>query len=96
MRKALREAKVEYKVYKNTMMHRAFEGTACEDLIQHLHGTNALAISDTDATAPARMPFRITMKIVAKGRNSKNNVASPDIKTTIPKTKPNHAPAIHP
>ena len=54
MRKELREAGVTYKVYKNTMMHRAFEGTQCEELIQHLHGTNAIAISATDATAPAR------------------------------------------
>ena len=38
MRKELREAGVVYKVYKNTMMHRAFEGTQCEELIQHLHG----------------------------------------------------------
>ena len=55
LRKELRESGVQYKVYKKTMMHRAFECTACEDLIQHLHGTNALAISDTDATAPARI-----------------------------------------
>ena len=27
LRKELREAGVVYKVYKNTMMHRAFEGT---------------------------------------------------------------------
>ena len=55
LRKELREAGVQYKVYKNTMMHRAFEGTQCEGLIAHLHGTNALAISATDATAPARI-----------------------------------------
>ena len=55
LRKELREAGVQYKVYKNTMMHRAFEGTQCEELIQHLHGTNALAISASDATAPARI-----------------------------------------
>ena len=55
LRKNLREAGVVYKVYKNTMMHRAFEGTQCEELIQHLHGTNAIAISATDATAPARI-----------------------------------------
>ena len=96
MRKELREAGVSYKVYKNTMMKFAFKGTPCEELCKHLEGPNAIAISKDDATAPARMPFRITMKIVARGRNSKNNVASPDIKTTIPKTKPNHAPAIHP
>ena len=55
MRKELREAGINYKVYKNTMMNRAFEGTACEELRQHLEGTNALAISETDATAPARI-----------------------------------------
>ena len=54
LRKELREAGVVYKVYKNTMMHRAFEGTQCEELIQHLHGTNAIAISATDATAPEK------------------------------------------
>ena len=36
LRKELREAGVQYKVYKNTMMNRAFEGTACEELDQHL------------------------------------------------------------
>lgn len=55
LRRELREAGVQYKVYKNTLMNRAFEGTACESLKEHLHGTNALAISDTDATAPARI-----------------------------------------
>ena len=55
MRKELRESGVTYKVYKNTMMRRAFEGTPCESLDEHLHGTNALAVSATDATAAARI-----------------------------------------
>ena len=62
LRKELREAGVVYKVYKNTMMHRAFEGTQCEELIQHLHGTNAIAISATDATAPARILDKFAKK----------------------------------
>ena len=41
MRKELREAGVVYKVYKNTMMNFAFKGTPCEELCQHLEGTNA-------------------------------------------------------
>ena len=65
MRKELREAGVTYKVYKNTMMHRAFEGTQCEELIQHLHGTNAIAISATDATAPARILDKFAKKAPA-------------------------------
>ena len=55
LRKELREAGVEYKVYKNTMMNFAFKGTACEELCKHLDGPNALAISKDDATAPARI-----------------------------------------
>ena len=55
LRKELREAGVVYKVYKNTMMNFAFQGTPCENLCKHLDGTNALAISKNDATAPARI-----------------------------------------
>ena len=55
LRKELREAGVVYKVYKNTMMNFAFQGTPCEDLCKHLDGTNALAISKNDTTAPARI-----------------------------------------
>lgn len=55
LRKELRESGVHYKVYKNTMMNFAFKGTPCEALCEHLHGTNALAVSADDATAPARI-----------------------------------------
>ena len=54
LRKQLREAGVNYKVYKNTMMVRAFEGTDCAQLNGYLEGPSAIAISKTDATAPAR------------------------------------------
>ena len=55
LRKELRENGIIYKVYKNTMMNFAFKGTYCESLSQHLEGPNAIAISKTDATAPARI-----------------------------------------
>ena len=55
LRKQLRDAGVFFKVYKNTMMTRAFKGTAFEGLTSSLEGTNAIAISKTDATAPARI-----------------------------------------
>ena len=55
LRKAMREAGIVYKVYKNTMMKRAFAGTEFEALNDSLEGPNAIAISTTDATAPARM-----------------------------------------
>ena len=49
LRKQLRAAGVTYKVYKNTMMNFAFKGTD-----PYLEGPSAIAISTTDATAPAR------------------------------------------
>ena len=55
LRKAMREAGITYKVYKNTLMKRAFVGTAYEALNESLEGPNAIAISKDDATAPARI-----------------------------------------
>lgn len=55
LRKELREAGVEYKVYKNTYMKRAFEGTDFAQLDELLDGPSAIAISKEDATAPARI-----------------------------------------
>ena len=55
LRKQLREAGVTYKVYKNTFMNFAFKGTEFESLSEVLEGPNAIAISTTDATAPARV-----------------------------------------
>jgi large subunit ribosomal protein L10 len=55
LRKQLREAGITYKVYKNTMMNFAFQGTDYESLVKHLEGPNAIAISKDDATAPARI-----------------------------------------
>ena len=55
LRKELREAGVVYKVYKNTYMNRAFEGTDFAQLAPYLEGPSAVAISKDDATAPARI-----------------------------------------
>ena len=55
LRKAMREAGITYKVYKNTLMKRAFVGTEFEALNASLEGPNAIAISKEDATAPARL-----------------------------------------
>ena len=55
LRKELREAGINYKVYKNTMMNFAFKGTDFESLAPYLEGPSAVAISTTDATAPARV-----------------------------------------
>ena len=50
LRKNLREAGVTYKVYKNTLVNRAIEGTEFESLKDVLEGPNAFAVStDYDA-----------------------------------------------
>ena len=54
MRKKLREANVDYTVYKNTLARRAVEGTEYEELTQVLEGPSAFAISYDDAVAPAK------------------------------------------
>ena len=55
LRKNLREAGCEYKVYKNTLMKRAFEGSDFAQLDDVLEGPTAIAISKEDATAPIRI-----------------------------------------
>ncbi len=55
LRKDLRENGITYKVYKNTMMNFAFKGTDFESLAPYLEGPSAIAISKSDATAPARV-----------------------------------------
>ncbi len=54
-RKAFREKNVVYKIYKNTLIKRAFEGTVYEGLNDALEGTTAVAFSMDDATDAAKV-----------------------------------------
>lgn len=65
LRRQMREAGVVYKVYKNTMINFAVKGTAFEALAPHLEGPTALAVSKTDATAPARILFNFSKEAKA-------------------------------
>ena len=55
LRKQLREAGVEFKVYKNTMTRRAIEELGLEGLNENLTGPNAIAFSTEDVVAPAKI-----------------------------------------
>ena len=54
LRRALREAGVSYHVVKNTMTRIAAKEAGLEEINEHLAGTTALAVSTTDAIAPAK------------------------------------------
>ena len=55
LRKSLREAGVEYKVYKNTLVTLAANELGLGDLVQYLEGPVSIAFGYEDATAPARV-----------------------------------------
>ncbi len=63
LRKALREAGVDYKVYKNTMTERACEDAGYSEMKKYLGGMTALAISNNDAVAPAKILKEYAEKI---------------------------------
>lgn len=55
LRKQLREAGVEFKVYKNSMTRRAAEAVDLAGLNDALTGPNAIAFSTEDVVAPAKI-----------------------------------------
>ncbi|MCG8484122.1 MAG: 50S ribosomal protein L10 [Clostridia bacterium] len=55
LRSMMREANVEYKIYKNTMMDLAIKGTEFEGMSDVLAGPSAFAFGYDDAVAPARV-----------------------------------------
>ena len=63
LRKSLREAGVEYKVFKNTLIKRAVKDTAFEAVTDLCEGPTAIATCAADATAPARVLFEAAKKM---------------------------------
>ena len=55
LRKDFREANVKYDVVKNTLLRLAVNDTAYADLAAVLEGTTAMATSETDEVAPAKV-----------------------------------------
>ncbi|MDM5186570.1 50S ribosomal protein L10 [Bacillus sp. DX4.1] len=55
LRKNLREAGVEFKVYKNSLTRRAAESVEMAELNEFLTGPNAIAFSNEDVIAPAKV-----------------------------------------
>jgi large subunit ribosomal protein L10 len=55
LRKQLREAGIEFKVYKNSLTRRAAEASELAGLNDALTGPNAIAFSNEDVVAPAKI-----------------------------------------
>ncbi|MCM3006790.1 50S ribosomal protein L10 [Priestia koreensis] len=62
LRKQLREAGVEFKVYKNTLTRRAVEAAELTGLNDALTGPNAIAFSAEDVIAPAKVISEFSKK----------------------------------
>ena len=63
MRKALREAGVNYMVMKNSLTGRACDEVGMGDMKQYLTGMTAIAIGSEDAVAPAKVLKEYAEKI---------------------------------
>ena len=63
MRKALREAGVRYTVVKNSLTGRACDMVGYGDMKQYLNGMTAIAISENDAVAPAKILKKYADKV---------------------------------
>jgi large subunit ribosomal protein L10 len=55
LRKQLREAGIDFKVYKNTLTRRATEEVGLGELNEYLTGPNAIAFGSDDVVAPAKI-----------------------------------------
>ena len=63
MRKALREAGVKYMVVKNSLTGRACDEVGYGEMKQYLSGMTAIAISENDAVAPAKVLKKYAEKV---------------------------------
>jgi large subunit ribosomal protein L10 len=81
LRKQLREAGIEFKVYKNTLTRRATEIVGVDGINEFLTGPNAVAFSNEDVVAPAKIINEFAKKNEAleiKAGIIEGNVSSAD------------------
>ena len=78
LRRDMRENNVHYFVEKNTMLRLAFKEAGIEGLDDVLNGATALALSNDDETAPARLLGKYSEEF-----NDKFNLKAGFIGTTV-------------
>lgn len=57
LRNKYREAGIDYKVLKNTLINRAIEGKGIDEIKEFLEGPTAVAFSYEDEVAPAKITY---------------------------------------
>jgi len=62
LRAALRKAGVEYKVVKNTLARIAAKENGLDELEKFMEGPTAIAVSETDPVAPAKVLYEFAKK----------------------------------
>jgi len=65
LRRAVQAAGGKYKVVKNTLAERAGQGTAAQDLLKNLSGTNSIAYTAADPVALAKALTKIAKDVPA-------------------------------
>ncbi|MEX2459967.1 MAG: 50S ribosomal protein L10 [Paenibacillaceae bacterium] len=81
LRKALRDAGIEFQVIKNTLVRRATADAQLTDLDAYLTGPTAIAFSKTDVVAPAKILSEFARKndkLSLKGAIVEGKVVGPD------------------
>ena len=82
LRRQLRSAKAQYRVVKNTLAKRATKGTRLASLEAHFEGTTAIAYTDADAVALAKVLttfIKATPKIVIKAAVVQGQAVQPAV-----------------
>lgn len=82
LRNKMREANVEYRVIKNTMVKRALDQLGIEGADEYLNGPTAVAFGYEDAVAPAKIIagfIKAAKKTEFKGGILDGKVITPDV-----------------
>ena len=82
LRRQLRSAKAQYRVVKNTLAKRATKGTRLAALEAYFEGTTAIAYTDADAVALAKVLttfIKATPKIVIKAAVVQGQAVQPAV-----------------
>jgi len=88
LRQELRKGAATIKVAKNTLLNRAVEGTPFESLRDQLKGNTALALTDADPVAPAKILVKFAKdnpKLVIKSAVLEGKLLSADDLTALSK-----------